>query len=326
MKKVFFSAAVIALAFLFLGEATLFAQKYPERTISLVVPYPPGGSSDISARLFAPYASKKLGQEVIIVNKAGGASSVGTRDVLISKPDGYTLLADGPGPSAMLPVGLPNLSFDWAKRTFICRLFLDPMFFIVPADSKFKTLKEVVASAKQDPKTFKWGTAGGAGISTFTVGQLFRVAGINVRDTRMVSFQSSGKTVIAVAGGQVDFASGALTEIQSVEGAGKLKPIAAIMPRRHPSYPDVPTVAEAGFPDVEMTFWWGVSGPADLPAPIVDRWVRLLQDASKDPEFLKSSDKIGKVIGYLGPKEFKAQIMKDYENYKKLAGDIGLSK
>ena len=326
MKRNLCLVIVVAVMCLFMEEDVAFAQKYPEKTISLIVPYPPGGSSDVSARLFAPYASKKLGQEVIVVNKGGGSGSTGTRDVLMAKPDGYTLLADGPGPSAMLPVGLPDLSFDWAKRTWIGRFLLDPMFFIVPADSKLKTLKEVVASAKQDPKSFKWGTAGGAGISTFTVGQLFRIAGINVRETRMVGFQSSGKTVIAVAGGQVDFASGALTEIQSVEGAGKVKPLAAILTKRHPAYPDVPTVAEAGYPEIEMTFWWGLSGPPDLPAPIVDRWVALLQEATKDPEFIKSAERIGKTISFLSPKDFKAQVMKDYEDYKKLAEEIGLSK
>jgi tripartite-type tricarboxylate transporter receptor subunit TctC len=326
MKKLC-SVIVFALVCLFLGEGLLFAQKYPERTVSIVVPYPPGGFSDIAARMVAAYASKRLGQEAIVVNKAGGAGSVGTRDVLVSsKPDGYTMLCDGPGPSAMLPIGLPDLSFDWTKRTWIGRILLDPMFFVVPADSKYKNLSDVVQSAKQDPKSFKWGTAGGAGIATFTVGQLFRIAGINVRETRMVGFQSSGKTVIAVAGGQVDFATGSLAEIQGVEGAGKLRPIAVILPKRSPAFPDVPTVAEAGFPGVEMSGWMGLSGPPNLPAPVVDRWVKILQEASKDPEFIKIAEQTGKTVSLLGPEAFKAQVMKDHETYKKLAEDIGLSK
>lgn len=300
--------------------------KYPEKTIELVVPYPPGGASDVAARLLAPYAAKKLGQEVIVVNKEGGAGSVGTREVLAAKADGYTLLLDGPGCSAMLPVGLPNLPFDWAKRTWIGRLLLDPVFFIVPADSKFKTLQEVVAKAKENPQGFKWGTAGGAGISTFTVGQLFRVAGINAKETRMVGFQSSGKTVVAVAGNQVDFATGTLTEIRSLAEAGKLKPLAVILPQRHPAFPDVPTVAEAGYPGVEMTLWNGVSGPPDLPAYVVEKWVAVLEEASKDPEFISSADKIGKVVSFLGPEQFKAQVMKDYQTYKELAEAIGIGK
>jgi tripartite-type tricarboxylate transporter receptor subunit TctC len=324
--KKFLSVMVVALFCWFLGEGLLFAQKYPERTVSIVVPYPPGGFSDFAARMVAAYASKKLGQECIVVNKGGGAGSVGTREVLMSKADGYTLLCDGPGPSAMLPVGLPDLSFDWTKRTWIGRILLDPLFFIVPADSKYKNLSDVVNSAKQDPKSFKWGTAGGAGLSTFTVGQLFRIAGINVRETRMVGFQSSGKTAIAVAGGQVDFAAGGMTEIQGVEGAGKIRPLAVLLPKRNPAFPDVPTVAEAGFPGVEMSFWMGLSGPPNLPPNVFDRWVALLQEASKDPEFIKTAEQAGKTVSLLGPEAFKAQVMKDYETYKKLAEEIGLSK
>lgn len=139
---------------------------YPTKPIELIVPFNPGGGADVAGRLFATYLSKKWNVPVNVINKTGGAGIIGTRDVLTAPPDGYTMLGEGHATSSLLAAFQENIPFNWENRTFICRVTLDPIIYLVRPDAPWKNLKEVAEFAQKNPKTLRWGSGGLGGISS----------------------------------------------------------------------------------------------------------------------------------------------------------------
>lgn len=303
---------------------------YPTRPIDLIVPYATGGATDTLARLLAKYVSEKKGITVNVVNKPGGGGIVGVREVLTSKPDGYTLLADTHGASTMIgafndPADVP---FDWRNRTWIGMMDKDIVMFVVKEDSPWKSLKEVSDFAKQNPTKFRWGTTGRGGIAIPAMQQFFTASGIppqSVAGTQVL-FKSGGEGPVALAGGHIDFGAQQIPEVLSLIQAKKIRPLAVISDKRLAAFPDVPTVAEAGFPDIEATGWHGISGPPGLPKNVVEYWVNVLREANRDPAFREMLEKVQKVPVFLGPDEMKAYADKEYEKYLDVARKLGWRK
>jgi tripartite-type tricarboxylate transporter receptor subunit TctC len=328
--RILVGSALLPIILVGFAALSAYAQKetpqYPTKGIELIVPWAPGGGADVAARLISGYASKKWGHAVSVVNIPGGSGAIGLQRVISAKPDGYTLLGEAHATASMMGAALPDLPFDWQKRTWIGHLTQDIVFYLVPADSKWKTLKEMVDDLKKDPKAYKWGCAGPTGVGSFAIAQLFSQAGINYRETNMVVFPGGAPTLTNLAGGHIDFASQQLSEIGSLAEAGKIRPLAVVAPKRLPGYPDTPTNAEAGFPGLTVVGWQGVSGPPGLPQYVVDKWVEIMEQAVKDPGFQKEADRVGKVLLFRGPSDYKAYVMKEYESYKSLAKQMGLVK
>jgi len=304
------------------GEAV----KYPIKTVNLIVPFQPGGGVDRTARLIAAYAAKKWGQPVNVVNMPGGSGVIGSQKALSASPDGYTLLMDSTATSSVMAATMANLPFDWQKRTWIGRITLDPLIYIVKVDTKWNSLKEVAAAVKQDPSSFKWGSGGVGTVSGFSTTHFLLEADINPKRTNMVVFEGNAPTLTAVAGGHVDFAGVLASEIKAMVSAGKIKPLAVIASQRLPDFPDVPTHVEAGFPNLIERAWQGIVGPTGLPQYIVDSWVTVLKQATNDPDFRREAERMSKIISMLGPEEYKAEVMREYEIYKSLAAWAGLQK
>lgn len=300
--------------------------KYPTKAVEIIVAFQPGGGVDRTARLIATYAAKKWGQPINVVNMPGGSGAIGTRKVLSANPDGYTLLMDSTATSSVMAATAPNLPFDWQRRTWIARITLDPQIYIVRADAKWNSLKEVAAAVKQDPGSFKWGSAGVGTVSGFSTAHFLAEAGISPKSTNMVVFEGNAPTLTAVAGGHVDFAGVLASEIKAMVSAGKVKPLAVIAPQRLPEFPDVPTNGEAGFPNLVERAWQGVVGPPGLPQYVVDSWVTVIKQATNDPDFRRAAEGMSKVISVLGPEEYKADVMKEHEIYKSLAAQVGSGK
>lgn len=300
--------------------------KYPTKPIQIIVPYPPGGTSDIGARMIAAYASEKLGQPVQVVNKAGGAGSIGQKEALSAPADGYTFVLESVMVAAM-PLVLPDCPFELEKRTTIGIPVYDPVFVIVPSSSNVKTLSDLIDQAKKDPQNFRWAATGATGVGTFVVGLILNKNGIDIHQTKMVAFQGSAPCVTAAAGGQVDATAGMAAEIKGMVDAGKVRPIVVIAEKRHPAYPDVPTIAEAGYPDFPKAFtiyYNGISGPAGLPDYVVNTWAKILRDATEDPKFRKQAEDANKMVLYWGPEEFRQNLMKNHEMFKELVKTLGI--
>ena len=308
------------------GQIVFGASDYPNKPIDLIVPFAPGGASDSTARLIAPYLQKKWGQPINVINQAGGSAIPGTNYVMQAKSDGYTILLDSHAANSMLCAARTDLPFKCDSRTAIARLYLEPVVYTVKADAPWKTLKEVIAAIKADPKSFKWGSGGVGAIGTFSISELFEAAGIDVKSTNRVIFNGGGPTLTALAGGHVSLAGQQLSEVLPLVGGGLIRGLAVVMPDRVPQLPDIPTSKEAGFPQLQVSGWTAISGPPEMPKDISDKWTKTLKEIVNDPEVVKKAQNLGKVPAFLDPDGFKKYMEDQYKVYLKLAETVGIRK
>lgn len=323
------AASLALLALLALGSLACTAQpstpSYPTKGIDVIVAFGPGGAADVAARLTANYLSKKWGQPINVVNLPGASGITGTKRMLDSAADGYTLMMDNHATSSMGAAATANLPYKWDDRTMIARVTIDPVFYVVRAEAPWKTLKELMDSAKSKPGSLKWGSAGVSGIGTFAMAMLFQAAGVDLANTNQALFDSGAASVTAVAGGHTDIAAQQLSEITSLVQAGKLRALAVVMPERLKQFPDVPTIKEAGY-DFFITGWQGLSGQPKLPGYVVQKWSEAIKEAAKDPQFIEDAAKVSKIVAYMGPEEFTKFMHEEYDKYLPIAEKMGIRK
>jgi len=260
-----------------------------------------------------------------VINKPGGGGVIGTREVLTARPDGYTMLIEGHATCSMLAAFQPGqLPFDWRKRSWCARMTKDPVIYQVRMDAPWKTLKEVAEFIKNNPKQLRWGATGVSGVGSPAGVQFFYANGISLDMVNQVMFSGESKVLTALAGGHIDFCGQQYGPSWGLIEGKKCRPIATVSTKRLPLLPDVPTVAEAGYPMLDVHGWHGISGPPGLPKDIVDFWAREMEKASKDPKFHEMAEKVKKEVAYLGPKELEEFAEQEYQKYLKLAKDIGV--
>jgi tripartite-type tricarboxylate transporter receptor subunit TctC len=258
-------AAIVAV----LLSASAQAQNWPTKPIRLVVPFAPGGSSSIVARSFAVEMSKGLGQEMYIENKGGGGGNVAMQDVATADPDGYTLIIGHIGSLAVNPYMYDQLPFD-TNRDFaaVSLLAKVPSIFVVHADVPAKSLREFVALAKKDPGKLFYGSAGNGSAGHLAMEYLKLAAGI---DLVHVPYRGTGPNLIDLVVGRTQATAAGTPPLMPHVKSGKLRVIAVGAPRRLATLPEVPTVAEQGYPGFETTQWYGINAPAKTPAAIIKR-------------------------------------------------------
>lgn len=273
-----FAAAVAAICW---AIPSALADDYPSRPITIIVPFPPGGSSDIVMRLVASKASETLKQTIVIENRPGAAGNVAAMAIKNAPPDGYLLMLGHTGTHAINATLYDDLKFDPIKDfTPITGLVTFNNILNVPASSPAKTVAELAAYAKTKPDGLSYGSQG-VGTGGHLLGVLFaKQAGIKLVH---VPYRGVAPAVTDTVAGRVDMLfAGYLSSGSHVE-AGRLRLLAIAGSTRHPRLPDVPTTAEAGYPDVRMDQWFGLFAPAKTPAPIVQKlnaeFVKALQSA-----------------------------------------------
>lgn len=267
--------------------------KFPSRAIEIIVPFAAGASTDLGCRVLAKTLEAKWGVPVRVVNKPGGNTVPAVNDVMNAKPDGYTVLADGPPQSSMLDTAVKNLPFKVTDRTFIALAAYTPMMFLAPADSPFKTLADAAAAAKQDPSTFTWTSLGGAGAQDMANRQFFKAIGVDVTKTRSLQLKGGSEAVTMTAGGHVKMGVGSYSAFAAPLQSGKLRVLATASPERWPNLPDTPTTKEAGFPTIETLYWIGFSDPPKLPPEIVAVWDKAVKEALAEPAVREGLLKVG---------------------------------
>ncbi len=300
------------------------ASSYPNRPIDIVIGFGPGGAADVAARLVSGYVSKIWGQPINVVNMPGASGIIGTRHVLVAKPDGYTLMMDNHAVNAMLAATQMDLPFVWDDRTPVALVTLDPVFYTVKQDAPWKSLKEVAEHAKKNPKVLRYGVSGVTAIGAFSVPQFLDANQLSAEVMNKVVFKSGGEVATALAGGHVDFAGQQYSEVTGLILAKKIRAFAVVNASRLPDLPDVPTAKEAGYPTLDIFGWQGISGPPKLPREVVDKWAQVLEAASKDPAFLEQARKIYKVIHILGPSAFHDFMQAEYKRYLPMATRLGI--
>jgi tripartite-type tricarboxylate transporter receptor subunit TctC len=299
---------------------------YPTKPVEIVVGFAPGGAADVAGRLIAGYASKKWGQPVNVVNMPGASGITGMLHVVKARPDGYTLIVDVHATASMLFATQSDVPFKMEDKTPIALITLDPVIYTVKADSPWKTLGDVAAAAKANPKAFRYGLGGIAAVASFSVSEFLYGAGVPVADTNRVVFPGGAPTITALAGGHIDFAGQQWSESAGMIQGRKVRGLAVVHPTRLPGLPDIPTVKEAGYPDLDVVGWQGLAGPPKLPAPIVAKWAALVEEAAKDPAFLEQAVKVNKVIAYKGPDAFWQFQQDELKRYLPLATKMGIRK
>lgn len=311
----FFSLSLLTL------PATSGAKDWPIKPITLIVPWAPGGSTDLAARSITPKLSRILGVPVTVVNKPGGSGIIGTLEAVKSPPDGYTLLADCGGTSSIQAAWVAKLPYKVEERTYIARAMYTPEGLIVPASTPWKTVEDLANAIRTNPAAIRWSLVGGTGVPDVCTAQLraaFIAKGIDLSKTRMVAFKGTGEVLIALAGGHVDIGFCSPSTAAALLGAGKIRALAIGSAERYKGWPKVPSTAEAGIPSVNQVFWAGLCGPPGLPADITKIVSEAVRDALRDPEIVASLDKIGFVSGYQPEVDFKKFVMDEANTIKGL--------
>jgi tripartite-type tricarboxylate transporter receptor subunit TctC len=243
------------------------ADDYPSRPITLIVPFPPGGSSDIVMRLVASKVAESIKQPIVIENRSGAAGNVAAMAIKNAAPDGYLLMMGHTGTHAMNSALYKDLKFDPVKDFQpITALISFNNILVVPAASPAKSVAELVALAKTRPEGLSYGSQG-VGTGGHLLGELFaKHAGIKLVH---VPYRGIAPAVTDTVAGRMDLLFASYVSIGPHAETGALRMLAIASTERHSRIPDVPTMPEAGFPDVQMQQWFGLFGPAGLPAPIV---------------------------------------------------------
>ena len=320
-KKCLLSVLFVWVALMFTGwVAPVQAQeKYPSRAIEIIVPFVPGGSTDLVGRLIAENLKKKWGVPVNVINKPGGNTVPANLEVHQSKPDGYTVFSDSQSSCSLLDVAVKDLPFKVLDRTFIALTTASPHIFYVNAASPIKNLKDVEAEVKKNPGEFTWGSFGGVGAGDFVWRQFFKGIGVDVAKTKPVVTRGGAEIVSFVAGNHIKLGTASPTSGISHVRAGTVK-VVGVSGFRFPDYPDVPTAVEQGFPTVTAVFWTGISGPPKLPSDIVSKWEEAIQEMLKDQEFISKSRSLGFKPFYLNSREAREYVKKEIDEVVNLWG------
>jgi tripartite-type tricarboxylate transporter receptor subunit TctC len=311
----------IAAICLLLFSGLCFSQAYPSRPIRLIVPFPPGGSNDIVARMLATQLGEKLGQSVVIENKGGAGGVVGTEMVAKSAPDGYTLLlisiayAFGPSLYKTLPYD-PEKSF--APITIVGR---GPSALVVHPSVPVNTVQELIALAKAQPGKLNYASAGIGSFQHLSCALLVSQAGIDVVH---VPYKGGGPAMTDLMAGHVDLLFASVLEGSGHIKAGKLKGLAVTHAKRSPAIPDVPTLAEAGVRDAESGSWIALLAPAATPSSIVDKVAADVKEAVSAQDVREKLIAQGAVPQSSTPGELQALIDKDRERYGRIIREKGL--
>lgn len=308
-------------AFYGIGQAQ---GKYPSRPIELVVPMAPGGSADITARLYSEDLGKELKAPVNIVNRAGGAGIQGTTFAARAKKDGYTLLQGSATYLVIMPIISNEVTYDPVKDFIPLGYFVSvPSVFNVRSDSPFKTLNDLIEFARKNPGKLNNGAGGLGTVSNFNLEILCAKNNIKINT---IPFKSGGEALPALLGGHVDMVMGTLSTEASQFKAGKLRGLAITSKTRHPDFPDIPTTAELGYPYVNLSVWQGLFAPAGLPQSVVDALIPAIEKVLKSPEVVKRALNAGYIPEYKGPEEFRKFLESEIQTVAKIAKDINMSK
>lgn len=321
MKVRKIATAVFAVAALGFGGSA--AAQWPERAITLIVPFPAGGGTDTFARPLAQQLTMQLGQTVVIDNKGGAGGTVGAGVAAKAKPDGYTFFMGG-AHHALAPSLYKNLSYNIQKDFVPVALVAQPPQVVVinPGKLPVKTLQEFIDYAKKHPGEINYGTAG-KGSTHHLAGELFAMqTGIKLVD---VPYQGAGPMLSALIGGQVDMAFDGLGSSAGHIRAGAIKPLAVAATERSASLPDVPTAAQAGVPNYVVSTWYAIWAPAGTPQEAVDKMASEITKALNTPKLKETWAGNGSAVPNMTGPAFGKFVDSEVARWAKVVKDSGVT-
>lgn len=313
------SALVLAVS------GTAFAQdKYPSKPVKIIVPYAPGGGTDITARLFGDHLKNSLGQQFVVENKSGAFGMLAIEEMARSKPDGYTLMVGNVSTNAITPVLFQKkLKIDYEKDVMsVARLDIYPSFLITTTTNfDVKDVNDLVAQAKKNPGKVRYTSAGVGSFPHYDMEIFSRRAGVDMVHVPNKTGAAGMLNDLVVGDAQVAFINSASSA--AMIKAGKLRPIAVVAEQRLPGYPDIPTMAEAGFKGVGTLHWQSLLAPAATPKPVIDTLFKAIVEASKQPALKEAFDKqLVSIKVSESPEEAKTWLKSELDAWKKITSEV----
>jgi len=311
------AAAILA------GIGAAQAQDYPTRPVKLVVPFGPGGPTDVAARLVSQIAQSELGATIVVENRPGAGGATGSKSVANAEPDGYTLLVGTSATLAVVPALMKNPGYDPLKSfAAVAKVADSTTVMIVPANFPANSVKEFVAYAKANPGKLSYASAG-AGNQTQLAAELLKArAGI---EAIHVPYKSGAEMVTAVLSEQVQFTFPDISILIPLIRDHKVKALAVTSARRHPQLPDVPTLLESGIPDFAITFWSGVVAPAGTPVAIVTKLNAAMDKGLRSQEIQDKLAAIGAQTTPGSPQDFASFIASETVKWREIAKTANVS-
>jgi tripartite-type tricarboxylate transporter receptor subunit TctC len=298
------------------------AQTFPSRTITLVIPFAPGGSNTIVGRVIADKMSQLLGESIVVDNRAGAGGTVGTRAVAKSEPDGYTILLSFTGTMAIAPSLYRNAGYD-PRKDFapIGLIGHAPNSLVVHPSFPARTVAELVAYARANPGKVNFGSAGAGTVSHITGEYFAHSAGIKLVH---IPYKGTGPALTDLLGGHIPMAFAPIPASHANVSAGMLRALAVTSATRSSLLPDVPTISESGLPGFDASLYYGLVAPAGTPRPVIDRLNGALQAALASDEVKKQLGLDGTEITPGTPEDYAAFIDRDERKWSRLVRESGV--
>lgn len=310
----------LSMLLLALAAQAAFAT-YPDKPITLVVPWAAGGSTDILARAIAEQLTKSMGQPVIVDNRVGASGNIGSNFVAKAKPDGYTLLIGSMSTHAMNPTLMPNMPFKGADDFTPIALVANVInTMVVNPSVPAKNLKEFIAYAKANPGKLAYASAGAGSTNHLSAEMFVKAAGIQMLH---VPYKGGAPAVLDTVGNQTQVLFSAGTQTLPHVSSGKLRLLAVTEPKRSSLLPDTPTVAET-LPGFEMSVWYAAFGPAGMPKELVTRLNAEINKALAVPQVRARMDSMGVELVNSTPEQLATALRRDTERYSKIITDLNI--
>lgn len=310
-KRILLTLAVAASAGLAVAGPGL-AQSYPDRPIKLVLPFTAGSPNDVLARLVTPHLSARLGQTVVIDNRPGGGTSIGTKAVMGAEPDGYTLLFSNTPTLLIVPVASKAINYDPIKDVVpVATIASSSNVMVIAPSLPARTLQEFIAHAKANPGKLNFGF--GQGTQPHLVGEMFKLAtGTNIAN---VPYRGGAHAITDMLGGRIHMNIGTMSTLKPLHEQGKVRAVAVTSTSRSPLLPEIPTMAESGLPQVTSVSYYGIFGPVGLPAAIVSKINSAMNESLKSPELRAGLEKFGFAPHPGSPKDFAALVASESKKW-----------
>lgn len=293
------------------------ASAFPDKPVKLIVPFPPGGSTDLIARLLAEKMSVILGQQVVVDNRAGAGGTIGISAVARAEPDGYTIGMATVSTHGANPAVYTKLPYDPVKDFQpITNVMSVPSVFVVSPKLPVKTMQEFIALAKSEPGKLTFASPGNGSLGHVNVEQFMDLAGIKLTH---VPYKGAGQAATDALAGTVDAMTDNLPSSLPHIKSGKLRALAVLSPQRSPLLPDVPTYRELGFEAMSEGGWFGLVAPAGVPAPVIEKLMTSAHQAMQDPVFKQRTIEISGVPMANTPAQFAQQIREMMDKYARIA-------
>ncbi|TSH92920.1 tripartite tricarboxylate transporter substrate binding protein [Verticiella sediminum] len=322
MNRRCIAACALALAGLVAG-AGAHAQQYPDKPIQMIVPFPPGGGTDILARLVGTKLGEHSQWNVVAENRGGAGGTIGIATAVRAKPDGYNMVMGQKDNLVVAPYLYKNISYDPIKDLVpVAHVGYTPIIIVTAANSRFQTLADVVEAAKAKPDSVTYGSPG-SGTTIHLAGEIFKEA--SGADIRHIPYKGSNAAMMDVLAGNVDLMVSSVASAMGQIQSGNLRPLAVTSAKRSSSLPDVPTVAELGYPDFDVSTWYGVFMPAGAPADIVAKVNTEVNKVLALPDTRDAILQQGVEVLPMTPEAFGELLATDYKNWKSIVENAGLT-